>query len=63
MASCEKCWKDADLFTFMIGKSKAERYNELLKERENNPFTEKEQAGQFWDEEKGIDKREIRDEK
>jgi len=63
MASCEKCWDDSYLMTFGTGKDRAEVYNELLKERENNPCTEKEQAGQFWDDEKGIDKRKIRDEK
>lgn len=57
MASCEKCWGDAYLRSRSTGKSQAECYYELLAERKDNPCTEKEQAGQWWDEEKQIDKR------
>jgi len=63
MASCEKCWKDAYLRSYGIGKSQVDCYAELIRERKDNPCSEKEQAGQFWDDEKGIDKRKIRDEK
>ena len=57
MASCEKCWNDACLRMRMTGKSQHECYYELLNERKDNPCSEKERAGQFWDEQKGIDKR------
>ena len=58
MSSCEKCWNDAgrrDMYNPF--KSKSEHYQDLLKERENNPCLPEEQAGMFWDEEKQIDKR------
>ena len=57
MASCEKCWNDAYLQSFGTGKSQGEVYYEILEKRKNNPCSEKEQAGQFWDQEKQIDKR------
>ena len=57
MASCEKCWDDAGTRSRECGKSKVECYNELLVERKDNPCTQKEQAGQVWDEEKQIDRR------
>ncbi len=37
MASCEKCWKDAQGST--------EKYQQLIKEREDNPCSPEEQAG------------------
>ena len=56
MASCEKCWWDAwRLYRDGLFNTQYEAYKHLLKERENNPCTAKEQAGQFWDEEKQID--------
>ena len=55
MPSCEKCWKDAyDPYSNI---SQAERYRQLIEERNDNPCSPKEQAGQFWDEEKQIDTR------
>ena len=55
MPSCEKCWKDAyDPYSSI---SQAERYRQLIEERNDNPCSPKEQAGQFWDEEKQIDTR------
>jgi hypothetical protein len=42
------------------GKSQSECYLELLKERGDSYCTPKEQAGQFWDEEKQIDKRKVK---
>jgi len=48
MAGCEKCWKDA--FTRSMcdhGKSQAEHYQDILQERESNPCTLQEQAGEF----------------
>ena len=60
MASCEKCWGDAYRRSLATGKSQAECYHDLLVERKDNPCTEREQAGQFWDEERQIDKRSLR---
>ena len=60
MASCEKCWSDAYMRSYGTGKSQVECYHELLKERKEHPCTEKEQAGQYWDEERQIDTRKIR---
>ena len=54
---CEKCWGDAYLRHYNTGRSQSECYEEILKERKDNPCSPKEQAGQFWDEEKQIDKR------
>jgi len=54
MPSCEKCWEDA--FIPYIG-TDVDKYWRLLKERENNPCSPKEQAGQWWDEEKQCDSR------
>jgi len=52
---CEKCWGDAFLRNLGNGKGQTENYFELIKERKDNPCTPKEQAGQWWDEEKQID--------
>ena len=59
MASCEKCWGDAFLISYGSFQTQTEAYYELLKERKENPCTPKEQAGQWWDEEKQVDKRKI----
>lgn len=58
MASCEKCWGDAYIL-MMNGKfeSQSEAYTYLVKERNANPCSIKEQAGQFWDEERQADTR------
>lgn len=47
--TCEKCWTDAYRRSLWSGKSQAECYFEILKERENNPCTPQEQAGNYWD--------------
>jgi len=61
MSSCEKCWGDAYMRTFAHPmKSQAEHYHDLLEERKDSPCTPKEQAGQFWDEEKQCDSRGVR---
>ena len=57
MASCEKCWDDAGLKAKVTGRSKVECYIELLEDRKSNPCSPKEQAGQWWDEEKQCDSR------
>lgn len=49
MASCEKCWRDAGGNTTV--------YMQLLEERKATPCTEREQAGQWWNEELRIDSR------
>lgn len=38
MASCEKCWNDAQ--------GRAEDYQQLIEERRDNPCTPEEQAGE-----------------
>lgn len=55
--SCEKCWDDAGIRAMETGKTKTECYNEITKERNDNPCTPKERAGQFWDEERQRDRR------
>ena len=55
MASCEKCWSDAYRRAYGGNGDQAEHYRKLMQERKSNPCTPKEQAGQFWDEEKQID--------
>lgn len=57
MAACEKCWGDAYLRSLGCGKSQAECYEEILKERDDDPCTPEQQAGQWWDKEKQIDSR------
>ena len=51
MTMCEKCWGDAYLRMLSTGKSQGDCYFELLEERKNNPCSEKDQSGQFWNEE------------
>lgn len=57
MPACEKCWGDAYLRHLETGGPQDICYHELLEERRDNPCSPKEQAGQFWDEEKQCDKR------
>lgn len=59
MAACEKCWGDAYYRHITTGKSQSDCYKELLREREHNPCTPREQAGQWWDEEKQCDRRQL----
>ena len=59
MSACEKCWGDAYMRMLSSGKGQQECYNELLAERKEKPCSAQEQAGQFWDEEKQIDRRHI----
>jgi len=56
MASCEKCWYDAYELQD-CEENHYETYNRLIKERKDNPCSEIEQAGQFWDEERKVDTR------
>jgi len=54
---CEKCWKAAYFRHLDTGKSQTEAYYELLSEREDNPCTPQEQAGEWWDEKNQCDGR------
>lgn len=63
MSSCEKCWSDAYLKSILTGKSQIACYQQILKERKDNPCSPREQAGQFWDEDKQIDNRKVLKEK
>lgn len=53
---CEKCWGDAYLRARTGGKSQAEHYEELLRERKDKPCSQKDQLGQ-WADENGNDVR------
>ena len=57
MPSCEKCWEDAFVMSRTSFLGHAECYKKLLNERIDHPCSDVEQAGQFWNEEYGIDKR------
>lgn len=51
---CEKCWADA----FDGGYSdQVDNYRRLIQERKDNPCNPREQAGQWWDEERQVDTR------
>jgi hypothetical protein len=60
--ACEKCWGDAYLKSREYGGSQSEWYFKLLEERKDNPCTPKEQAGDYWDEEKQCDRRKLKGE-
>lgn len=60
MSACEKCWADAGLRILnhpLV--SQSEHYQDLLEERKFSPCSPREQAGQWWDEEKQYDSREL----
>jgi hypothetical protein len=57
MAACENCWGDAYLRHLVTGRPQDECYRELLAERKDDPCSPREQAGQFWDEERQCDRR------
>jgi len=58
MPACERCWGDAFHKSRITGRSQGECYTELIEERKNKPCTQKEQAGDYWNEENQCDKRE-----
>ena len=63
MDGCEKCWSEAGvLYANGQGEyeSKTEAYHKVLELRELTPCTPKEQAGDWWDNEKQIDTREAK---
>lgn len=57
MAACEKCWEDAFVMSMTSFLGHYECYKKILEERDDHPCSDIEQAGQFWNEEYGIDKR------
>lgn len=57
MSSCEKCWGDAYVMSLTTWKDQADCYRELIQERNDNPCTPEEQAGEYWDEELQCDRR------
>jgi len=57
MSACEKCWNDAWERYYRYGGSHSKHYADLLKERADNPCTQEEQAGQWWDAERQVDTR------
>jgi hypothetical protein len=60
MAGCEKCWNDAYGRSLTdTRKSQVEHLADLLRERKDNPCSPKEQAGDWWDEERQCDSRDL----
>jgi len=57
MSACEKCWADAYMRSRETGTSQTEAYQALLLEREARQCSPQQQAGQFWDAERGCDSR------
>lgn len=57
MPGCEKCWRAAQNRALGQGRSVAECYGEILEERAGKPCTDKEQAGEYWDEANQCDSR------
>ena len=58
---CEKCWGDAFTKSYGGNGDQVDWYLKLLKERKDKPCTPKEQAGDYWDEDKQMDSRDIND--
>ena len=57
---CEKCWADAYMRSRYSGETQSECYFKILKEREDNPCTPQEQAGDYWDNDLKCDSRFIK---
>lgn len=57
MPMCEKCWADA--YDPYSAESQVDRYNRIMEERNKagKICTPEQQAGDWWDAEKQIDKR------
>ncbi len=53
MAACERCWHDAGLRQMHFGGDRVMYYEELLRERKDNPCTPRQQAGIIVDEQDG----------
>ena len=62
MAGCEKCWGEAFDRSYCSGRSQTECYQEILKERNASGkiCTPQEQAGDWWDEKRQCDSRDIK---
>ena len=55
---CLRCWRDAyDGGHYGGCETQAERYGQLLDERKDSPCTPEQQAGEYWDAERGVDTR------
>jgi len=54
---CEKCWAEAARRVYGTGRDQYEVYRELLEERKGHPCSPREQAGDWWDEERQCDRR------
>lgn len=50
---CEKCWGDS--YVKDEGVPRVDRYLELIDDRRDNPCSPREQAGEFWDEDREQD--------
>lgn len=57
--TCEKCWSDAHQLARRCGGAQVDSYHILLAERREHPCSPREQAGQFWDDERQVDRRRI----
>jgi len=57
MSACEKCWDEAYSMMRYTGRPQYECYQHILKlkNERGEVCTQREQAGQFWDEEKQED--------
>lgn len=47
MATCEKCWSDANRDVAILGVELVERYGEFLFERKDSPCSPEEQCGEI----------------
>ena len=61
MPSCEKCWSEARRRSMFEGGTISDHYYRVMKEVEDsgNVCTAREKAGQFWDEERQCDSRNL----
>ena len=57
MTGCQKCWHDAFRRSYGTEKCQAEVYQDILEERKDHHCTPRQQAGDYWDEEKQCDSR------
>jgi hypothetical protein len=59
MSACEKCWSEANSRSLLEGGSVSQHYQAILEERwkSGELCTPREQAGQWWDEERQRDSR------
>lgn len=55
--TCEKCWSDAFMMSYGTLQDQSDCYRQLIENRRDKPCSPKEQAGQWWDEDRQIDVR------